>query len=312
MNLETNRSSDGPTTGEERLTTPDGVELYVRRMGSGSQVLLVPNAVYLEEDFAPLAGQQRTVVFYDLRNRGRSSAVTDPEKLSRGIHHDVEDLEAVRRHVGAERVSLLGHSYLGLVVALYALEHPEQVERVVQIGPVPFRPDATYPEALRNEDGVLAEVTAGFRELQDELEDAGSEEYCERWWALLRRLLVTDAADVDKVRPQRICHMANERPANQVPHVGRNIFPSIATLDLTARDLERLVAPVLVVHGRQDRNAPYGSGREWAGALAEARLLTIEDGAHVPWVEAPGPVVGNISRFLSEGSWPAAAERVEP
>jgi pimeloyl-ACP methyl ester carboxylesterase len=38
--------------------------------------------------------------------------------------------------------------------------------------------------------------------------------------------------------------------------------------------------PVLTIHGTKDRNAPYGSGREWAFNLPNARLLTIKGGAH--------------------------------
>jgi pimeloyl-ACP methyl ester carboxylesterase len=52
----------------------------------------------------------RTLMFCDPRNRGRSNAISDPSKLERGIHHDVDDLEAVRRHYGLSHVDLIGHS----------------------------------------------------------------------------------------------------------------------------------------------------------------------------------------------------------
>ena len=42
----------------------------------------------------------RTLIFYDLRNRGLSDGVSEPSMLARGIHHDVDDLEAVRRNFG--------------------------------------------------------------------------------------------------------------------------------------------------------------------------------------------------------------------
>ena len=44
--------------------------------------------------------------------------------------------------------------------------------------------------------------------------------------------------------------------------------------------------------------------------LPNARLLTVEEAAHVPWIEAPEQVFGGIDTFLG-GAWPDAAQRVE-
>jgi pimeloyl-ACP methyl ester carboxylesterase len=64
--------------------------------------------------------------------------------------------------------------------------------------------------------------------------------------------------------------------------------------------------PVLVVHGINDRSAPYGAGRDWAALLPNARLLTVDNAGHVPWIEAPELVLGSIRTFL-DGEWPALA-----
>ena len=56
---------------EGYVITPDGVRLFFQKLGTGSDVLIVPNAVYMFDDFKHLA-KHRTVIFYDLRNRGRS------------------------------------------------------------------------------------------------------------------------------------------------------------------------------------------------------------------------------------------------
>ena len=78
----------------------------------------------------------------------------------------------------------------------------------------------------------------------------------------------------------------------------------------TSDDLAKVTCPVLTVHGRKDRSAPYGGGREWALVLPNARLVTIDNGGHAPWIEAPDIVFGAIDTFL-DGEWPAAAERVD-
>jgi pimeloyl-[acyl-carrier protein] methyl ester esterase len=57
-------------------------------------------------------------------------------------------------------------------------------------------------------------------------------------------------------------------------------------------------AEVLTIHGRKDRSAPYGGGKDWAERLPQARLLTIDNGGHAPWIEAPDTVFEAIESFL--------------
>jgi hypothetical protein len=44
--------------------------------------------------------------------------------------------------------------------------------------------------------------------------------------------------------------------------------------------------------------------------LPDARLLTVENAAHVPRIEEPEKVFGAIGTFLG-GAWPEAAQPVE-
>ena len=43
--------------------------------------------------------------------------------------------------------------------------------------------------------------------------------------------------------------------------------------------------------------------------LPNARLVTVENAAHAPWIEAPELVFGSIEKFL-DGAWPPAARKV--
>jgi pimeloyl-ACP methyl ester carboxylesterase len=130
---------------------PDGVRLYYEKIGNGPRTIIVPGRLFLARDLAPL-GERHTLILYDMRNRGRSSRVEDGTLLT--IQKDVEDLDAVRRHFRVERFVPVGYSYLGFMVVLYAMSHPDQVERVVQLGPVPRKFDTEYPSSLLHADSV--------------------------------------------------------------------------------------------------------------------------------------------------------------
>jgi pimeloyl-ACP methyl ester carboxylesterase len=290
------------------VTMPDGTNIYYRQVGSGGPAVIIPGNLFLFDALQRL-GRGRTLLFYDMRGRGRSDALRDTARIS--IQQDVEDLEHLRRHFGYERVSVVGYSYLGLMVALYAAAHPARVERVVQLGPVPRKFGSTFPEGLGlAARPVLADSTPVKRAA--ELRQAGYDrthpvEYCELLWSYTRHGLVGDPSKVDQLGPSR-CHLANEWALSLDRHF-RYHFASAQRLDVPWAHFAAVTMPVLTIHGTRDRNAPYGAGREWALRLPNARLLTVPGAAHAAFIDAPDLVLGAVDEFLN-GRWPEGAERV--
>jgi pimeloyl-ACP methyl ester carboxylesterase len=226
--------------------------------------------------------------------------------IERGIHHDVDDLDAVRRAFHADRIDVLAHSYIATMAVLYALKYPDRVNRIVQIGPMPPFHGREYPAELKCEDETFRSVLARLAQLEGERSATDPEEFCRTFWALLRPLYVADSANADKVRWDR-CDEANERGAMKY-WIG-SLLPSIQGLHLTEDRLKTIDRPVLIVHGRKDRSSPYGGGRDWARSLGNARLLTVAEAAHAPWIEAPDLVFDAIETFLG-GAWPSSASAV--
>jgi pimeloyl-ACP methyl ester carboxylesterase len=293
------------TTSDGFVTTDDGLRLFYRQGGDGGDVALFINGVPIVDDFAPLTSE-RTIVFFDPRNRGRSESVRERSQIERGVHHDVDDLEAIRRHLRVDRVDVIGHSYAGATAALYAMKYPASTRRVVQIGPVAPDQSRQYPPHLSNVDETLQRALAALGELMTEQGTLDPIEFCRRFWTIMNPVYVIDPADIRHLKWSR-CDDANER--SFMPTWLQHILPSIQQLHLTSDDFARAVAPVLVVHGRQDRGAPYGGGRDWARLLPNARLVTVDPAAHVPWIESPSLVFDAIATFL-RGQWPATAEQI--
>jgi pimeloyl-ACP methyl ester carboxylesterase len=286
------------------VTTDAGVRLYYEMVGTGSEVVVFPSGLLLEADFTYLAGG-RTLVFYDARNRGLSD-VADPGLPALGIHDDVADLEALRRELGFERMALFGHSYMGVTAAVYAMTHPSRISRVVQMSPAEPRQGKEYPPHLRNVDDLLRETFARLGDLQRQFAMLAPDEFCRRFWSILTPIYVVNPDHASRIKWSR-CDQPNE--VGFLKHWLGSILPSLQALELPAEMVAAADMPVLVVHGRQDRSAPYGGAREWAMLLPDARLLTVDPAAHAPWLEQPAQVLEPLQEFLS-GRWPAAAERV--
>jgi proline iminopeptidase len=295
----------GPDSGW--VAGPDGVRLYYEKLGNGPRTIIVPGRLFLARDLAPL-GERHTLILYDMRNRGRSSRVGDGNLLT--IQKDVEDLEAVRRHFRIERFVPVGYSYLGLMVVLYAMDHPDHVERVVQLGPVPRKFGTEYPASLLHTDSVpIVDSTTAAR--MDSLERSTwarehPKEFCEESRRAFEIRLVGDPSKAAGL--MNPCAMPNEWPVNLERHFEHH-FGAVQRLDVPKGSVARVRVPVLTIHGTWDRNAPYASGREWALTLPNARLITVERAAHQVTADAPEVVLPAIETFVA-GRWPDRAERI--
>jgi pimeloyl-ACP methyl ester carboxylesterase len=270
------------------ITTDDGIRLHFESRGSGPRIV-IPNGIVYLDDFAALAADH-TLIAYDPRNRGRSESTGDGD-----IGRDVEDLESVRRHFEIEQMDLIGHSYIGLLVALYGMRHPSRARRIIQIGPMEPVAGKQYPPHQSNNDGVAAQIFAKLGPLYQSRTTESDEEMCRKAWAILSAIYVTDAADAPKINWGR-CELPNERAF--LMYWNRCLMPSIQKLHIPD-EAPQLTAPVLTIHGTHDRSAAYGAGLDWVSLLPNARLLSVEGAAHAPWIEAPETVLGAMRSFLA-------------
>lgn len=287
------------------VETAAGVSIYYERYGSGPNFVFVPNRMFMPE-FADLARPDRTLILYDMRNRGLSGRVEDTSKIT--ILGDVEDVEALRRQFSAEKISLIGYSYLGLMVALYATEYPLRVERLVQIGAVPRKFGTPYPTDQQGSPGTLSAegkaAEAEWNRIRSNLAKADPKAACEAFGRYLAFNLVGNPIHHSKVPDT--CRYENESIANVSRHL-RAHFGDLQKRDFQREAFTKLEQPILTLHGTLDRNAPYGAGLEWATTFRDSRLVTVSGGAHQLWLDDPA-IIGDIDQFL-QGTWPRRAQQ---
>lgn len=120
------------TGSEGHVVVEPGIRLYYRVLGEGPDTVVIPAATWWSRQADRLA-RGRRVALYDPRGRGRSDSIADNVPV--GFDAEVGDLEALRGALGIERMALMGWSYLGAVVVLYTIAHPDRVTRLVQVGP---------------------------------------------------------------------------------------------------------------------------------------------------------------------------------
>jgi proline iminopeptidase len=120
----------------QRFAAPDGTHLAFHHHGTGTPIICVPGGPMLDSaylgDLGGLAAD-RALVLLDLRGTGESERPRD--LASYRCDRQVPDLEALREHLGLDRLDLLAHSAGANLVYRYAEAHPDRVARLILIAP---------------------------------------------------------------------------------------------------------------------------------------------------------------------------------
>jgi proline iminopeptidase len=267
-----------------------GVRLLERRAGRGPSVVVLhggPGAQhdYLLPGFDRLA-EGRTLIYYDQRGGGGSPV---PREVPVGWREQVADLEALRGLWELERLPLAGYSWGGLLALLYALEHPDRVERLALVSCAPVwrgaRAEFERRLAERNEAPEIAAARRAARAAGPRgLGDAG---YRRRMFALSVAGYFHDWRRAGELTPFRITGRTYDE-----------VWESLGEFDLRPR-LSGLTVPATVLHGEADP-IPIATAETLAGLL-RAPLHRIPDCGHVPYVEAPEAFTRILDGFLPHG-----------
>jgi proline iminopeptidase len=272
------------STAERRIR---GVTLFERRIGSGPPTVVLhggPGAHhdYLLPGFDRLA-TRRTLIYYDQRGGGRSPV---PREVPVGWREQVEDLEALRVLWGIERLSIAGYSWGGLLAVLYAVEHPDRIERLGLVSSAPvWRLARVEFERRLAERNAAPEILEARRRIQDGgLRELSPTEYRQKMFELSVAGYFHDWRRAAELTPFRITGRTQQE-----------VWESLGDFDLRPR-LAALRLPSVVLHGEDDP-IPIATAELLSGLLGTP-LERIPDCGHVPYVEAPEQFTRVLDAFL--------------
>jgi proline iminopeptidase len=273
----------GATLYVEVLGTAAGVPLVVVNGGPGFDHTYEHAAVPGTPSVWETLARARRVVFYDQRGNGRSGALKPGQSCT--LADQIDDLDAVRAQLGADKIDLLGHSWGGYLVMAYAARHPEHIRHLVTVDSAAPRWADTvflfkdiFPEGQERSDSfafadALGDAAAGA---------AGIREYFH--WLFY-------------APEKRDAFIAQVGTGVYNKAVNETIDHDLQRFDLNP-ELRKFKFPTLVITGRYDINVAPSVAYKIHKAIPGSQLAVFEKSGHLPFFEEPEAFVRTLDAFL--------------
>jgi proline iminopeptidase len=219
----------------------------------------------------------------------------------------IEFWEDVRRALGFERVTVMGHSWGGLVAPAWAAAHPESVDRLIVIDGYPggagFDPRLAAAErerALARHDGTDY-IEAARKALDEEYDDESTadEETSHRNFSAAWPVYFADPASV--LSAPHIARIREEVRLNLDMNNAWFAQPLEFDADVTILpSLGAVACPTLVIVGEHDFICGPELNRPIADAIPGARYVEIADAGHLPQYERPDAFRAAVIEWLDD------------
>ncbi len=254
--------------------------------GSGKPIVLLAggpgmNPAYMTPVAKILADSGRRAILFHQRGTGKSSdAISCHDRVS--VAGAVADIEQLRVHLQLPKLTLLGHSWGGMLAMAYAQEHPGQIAGLVLLDTGPAE-----------QSGFKAEMVA----LQARLSPADKEGLKAATTDEEREKIQRRAEFAD---PSKSSLVEQEIPAGEplwYPEVLKLMAQGFSKWDVT-QGVKNLSAPMVLIFGREDPG--FSIANDIRSIQPEAKLVPIEHAGHYPWLDNQEPTAKALKTVASD------------
>lgn len=268
----------------------DGAKIYCKTVGHGNPLVVIHGGPGLTQDYLLPAlnelAADHLVIFYDQRGGGKSSGEINEETMN--VTTFVKDLETLRKTFKFEKISILGHSWGGLLAMHYAVAHPESVDKLI----------LSNSMAASSEDiGVF--IVEWLRRMAPYQEEMGAlqdkPELQEKFNRIMFRTYFHHPDDVNLLNLQ-----VDPLVAIRLKKIN-DLFMSTTfskPFDLYP-SLKKLNIPTLIIHGDDDP-IPLSTIQHIHDSISKSKYHIIKECGHFPYIEKPEVYFKLIKEFLCQ------------
>lgn len=234
--------------------------------------------------------ERRRLVMLDLRGTGGSDRPVDPATYR--CDRQVDDVEALRRHLGLERVDLLAHSAGGDLAILYAVAHPYRVRSLVLVAGRARALGVDFTVEHRREAAALRKGEPWFEAGRDAFEAVWAGSASEAEWGAVVPFFYGRWDAAARAHAAREVAETNEQAAEL--YASPEAFAPEAAREVVAG----LEARVLVLAGELDGGPLPRVAAEIAGMFPKGTAVAQPGAGHFPWLDDPRWFTETVAGFL--------------
>jgi len=270
------------------------IDLFYKIVGptSGDYVLVLSGGpgedIHSMQGIAYELGKKYRCIMWEQRGTGRSRLpIYDPSTINLNAY--MEDIEALRKQLHADKFIVIGNSW-GMILGLaYAGTHPDAVRAVVTVGSGPI----TFEYLGVFSDNQIVRLGPCELEVRDFWKDPSRAD--------------SDRASFERLRAATMAYFYDRNKALQMQmeldpkdynfRVPPAFLQAEGKYDFRPK-LKTITAPVLLLQGRQDL-AGEANILETHSLIKNSTVAFVDKCGHMPWLEQPEQTWKIVDDFLA-------------
>lgn len=285
----------------------NGVMIYYEEFGKGKPLMILHGGPGASFDYffpylVPLAEHNR-LIFIDERGSGQSQRLEDSTKYTVG--NMVEDVEAVRKALNLGKISLMGHSYGGVLAQAYALKYQQNLTHLILCSTFPST--SQMNQVFRE---MKEKMSPELRDKIDRMEKAG----LFGQGLPYQRNRYPDAYMVAAWGEAYFPYLYHRRPDPNFDPIANGVMSWRLYREMWGSDGEFVIdgnlksveyvdklstirVPTLITCGDHDE-CPPALSEEMHKQIAGSKLVIFPDSGHMTFVDQPDMFIKTIDDFL--------------
>jgi len=269
--------------------------IHYTALGEGSPVLIIHGGPGLDQAYMrpwlDRIGDFARAVYYDQRGTGRSTGPMTTEEIN--FDDFVLDVDRVREAMGYESVTVLGHSWGGILALAYARAHPDKVDGLILLSTAEPGTQFAAQTQLNSREARSEEELARMQEIQaSEAFAAGEPSAVSEIFKIAFRGTLADPSDLAKLNLE----LAESTAGNQQAVTG--LLQQTMIQPEWWSELSGMEVETLILHGRHDP-LPVEMAQALGDSIPGATTVVLRDSGHFPFAEEPERVLEEIRSFVA-------------
>ncbi len=256
------------------ITSEDQTNLYVEEYGTGKPIIFLAggpglNPNYLEAVWENVSADYRTIILHQ-RGTGKS-IIQRVDSTSMSMDNYINDIEALRKHLKLEKITIAGHSWGGMLAMEYASKLPNRTEKLILLAS--GGPTSKFLSYFSDNINMrLYDSDRKAKVIQDSINQSTLKAIYPGYF-------------YDRAKALESQSKINWETVNGQAGVNKYTLPNYFSAEAQRVELfKTFEGPVIIIQGRQD---PIGESTvyEIIEILPQSRVNFIEKCGHFPWLE---------------------------